>query len=246
LSAANAPTVLGEHTEPIPAPEADAERAAAARTVPWGRIFFALLWMVLTVGVVGYLGVSWFGELGRRKDAQAEIASAQADARSARAELTELESEVAKLDEQLASARSSLATVRGRSARRGEALRYARGLPAQTRPLETSYAELSEALAALSDGRASLAAGVTALARDVSSLNEYVRKTNEAELSKTELRRLIRALQAEIAAVRSVQARLATGEDAYDEAAEDLETGFEDLDRWMAALRAQIKRALKP
>lgn len=237
--------MLGEHTEPIPAPDADLEPAAAARSVPWGRIFFVLLWMALTVGVVAYLGVSWFGEVGRRKDAQAEIASAQTDARAVRDELAEVESEFGKLETELASARSRLATARDRSARRGDALRYALRLPARTRPLEESYGELSKAVAALSGGRTSLAGVVSGLARDLSALNEYVRTTPEGELSRSELRSLIRALQAQVAALKAVQARIAAGTDAYDEAAEDLETGFEDLDRWLAALRTQIKRALK-
>lgn len=237
--------MLGEHTESIPRADAEAEPAATARAVPWGRIFFALLWMVLTVSVVAYLGVSWFGELGRRKDAQAEIASAQTDARSQRAELAKVETELSKLETQLASTRSKLATTRARSARRGGALRYALRLPAQTRPLEESYGALTEAVVALTGGGTSLAAAVTGLARDVSALDAYLRTKAEGELRKKELRGLVRALQAEVAALRSVQAGIVADEDAYDEAAEDLEASFQDLDRWTAALRTQIKRALK-
>lgn len=236
--------MLGESTEPIPLTEEDPERGAGSRAVPWGRIFFALLWMVLTVGVVAFLGVSWFGELDRRKSAEGEVASAQTATRTLRASVAELESERSQLAERLTSARSSLAKMRARWARRGVALRYARRA-ATLQPLEKSYGELGEALAALSADRAALAAAATALAREAASLNDYVRKTAEGALSKAELRRLIRALQVRASALRAAQARLAVDEASYDEAAERLDESFDDLGRSLAALRKQIMRALR-
>jgi chromosome segregation ATPase len=238
--------VLSEKTQPIPLSASNDEpERPPPRSAPLGRFLFALFWTLATVGAIVLLSVSWFRELDRRKDAEESAAAAQSDVRSLEARVAGFEEDVAALEDDLAAARKQLRPLRARSARRADALRSARSLTTLVQPLRESYEGLGEVLTAMDADRDAIAAAAAALERDVAALTEYLRRTDEDELSERELRKRATTLRARLAALRTARASLVDAQAGYSDAADLVDSRFEELTSSVTALRKQIAKALR-
>jgi chromosome segregation ATPase len=238
--------VLNEKTQPVPfsAPEDKSERRPP-RSAPGGGFLFALFWTLAAVGAIVLLSISWFRELDGRKDAEKRVASAQSEVRSLEARVVGFEEEVAALEIDLADARKELKPWRARTARRGDALRSTRGVIALVPPLRESYDDLGEVLTTMEGDRDAIAAAARALERDLAALTEYLRRTDENKLSERELRKHTTTLRARLAGLRTAQASLVDAQAGYSDAADRVDSGFEDLTRAVTALRKLITKALR-
>lgn len=238
--------VLTEKTQPVPfsAPEGESERPPR-RSAPGGRFLFALFWTLATVGAIVLLSVSWFRELDRRKDAEGSAASAQSNVRALEASLAGFEEEVTALKGDLSEARKELKPWRARTARRGDALRSTRGVIALVPQLRESYDDLGEVLTAMDGDRDAIAAAAHALEREVAGLTEYLRRTDEDELSKRELEKRATTLRARLAALRTARVSLVDAQAGYSDAADRVDSRFEELSTAVTALRKQIVKALR-
>jgi chromosome segregation ATPase len=238
--------VLNEKTQPLPfsAPEEESERPRP-RSAPPDRFLFALVWTLAAMGVIGLLSVLWLRELDRRKDAERQVSSAQAEVRTAESRLAGLEEEVAALEGDLASARADLKPWRIRAARRGEALRSTRGVIALVPPLSESYDDLGEVLTTMDADGDAMASAAAALEREVTALTGYIRRTDEDELSKRELQKRATTLRARLAALRTTRLALVEAQAGYGDAADVVDSRFDDLTRAVSALRKEIAKALR-
>jgi chromosome segregation ATPase len=238
--------VLNEKTQPLPfsPPEEESERPRR-RSGPPDRFLFALVWTLAAMGVIGLLSVLWLRELDRRKDAEKQVSSAQAEVRTAESRLAGLEEEVAALEGDLASARADLKPWRARAARRGETLRSTRGVIALVPPLSESYDDLGEVLTTMDANGDSMAAAAAALEREVTALAGYIRRTDEDELSKRELQRRATTLRARLAALRTTRVAFVEAQAGYGDAADLVDSRFDDLTRAVSALRKEIAKALR-
>jgi chromosome segregation ATPase len=237
---------LNEKTQPVPfsAPEDESERRPP-RSAPGGGFLFALFWTLAAVGAIVLLSVSWFRELDGRKDAEKRVASAQTEVRALEARLVGFQEEVAALENDLADARKDLKPWRARAARRGDALRSTRGMIALVPQLRESYDDLGEVFTTMDGDRDAMAAAAGALERDLAALTEYLRRTDENKLSERELRKQATTLRARLAGLRTARASLVDAQAGYSDAAERVDSGFEELTRAVTALRKQIAKALR-
>ena len=238
--------MLNEKTQPVPfsAPEDESERRPP-RSAPGGGFLFALFWTLAAVGAIVLLSVSWFRELDGRKDAEKRVASAQTEVRALEARLVGFQEEVAALENDLADARKDLKPWRARAARRGDALRSTRGAIALVPQLRESYDDLGEILTTMDGDRDAIAAAAGALERDLAALTEYLRRTDENKLSERELRKQATTLRARLAGLRTARASLVDAQAGYSDAAERVDSGFEELTRAVTALRKLITKALR-
>jgi chromosome segregation ATPase len=238
--------VLNEKTQPLPfsPPEEEPERPRR-RSAPPDRFLFALVWTLAAMAVIGLLSVLWLRELDRRKDAEKQVSSAQAEVRTAESRLAGMEEEVAALEGDLASARADLKPWRARAARRGETLRSTRGVIALVPPLNESYDDLGEVLTTMGANGDSMAAAAAALEREVTALAGYIRRTDENELSKRELQRRATTLRARLAALRTTRLALVEAQAGYGNAADVVDSRFDELTRAVSALRKEIAKALR-
>ena len=238
--------MLNEKTQPVPfsAPEDESERRPP-RSAPGGGFLFALFWTLAAVGAIVLLSVSWFRELDGRKDAEKRVASAQTEVRALEARLVGFQEEVAALENDLADARKDLKPWRARAARRGDALRSTRGMIALVPQLRESYDDLGEVFTTMDGDRDAMAAAAGALERDLAALTEYLRRTDENKLSERELRKQATTLRARLAGLRTARASLVDAQAGYSDAAERVDSGFEELTRAVTALRKQIAKALR-
>jgi chromosome segregation ATPase len=238
--------VLNEKTQPAPfsAPEDESERPPR-RSAPGGGFLFALFWTLAAVGAIVLLSISWFRELDGRKDAEKRVASAQSEVRALEARLVGSEEEVAALENDLADARKQLKPWRSRTAQRGDALRSTRGVIALVPRLRESYDDLGEVLTTMEGDRDAMAVAARALERDLAALTEYLRRTDENKLSERELRKQATTLRARLAGLRTARASLVDAQAGYSDAAERVDSGFEELTRAVTVLRKQIAKALR-
>jgi chromosome segregation ATPase len=238
--------VLNEKTQPLPFPAQEEEpERPRPRSAPGGRFLFALFWMLAVLVAIVLLSVSWFRELDRRKDAEERTASAQTENRALEARLTGFEEEVAALEDDLAKARKELRPWRARTARRGDALRSTKGVIALVAPLREGYEGLGEVLITMDADRDALAAAAGALERDLAALTEYLRRTEEDKLSERELRKQATTLRGRLAALRTARVSLVGAQAQYGDAADRVDSRFEELTNAVAALRKQIEKALR-
>jgi chromosome segregation ATPase len=225
-------------------PEGESERPPP-RSAPWGRFLFALFWTLAAVGVIVLLSISWFRELDGRKDAEKRVAAAQGEVRSLEARLAGFEQDVAALEDDLAEARQELRPLRARSARRAGALRSTRGVIALVQPVRDSYDDLGDILTAIDADTDALAAVAGALEREVAALTEYLRRTDADALSERELRKRATTLRARLAALRTARVSLAEAQAGYGDAADRVDSRFDELTRAVTALRKQVAKALR-
>ena len=110
---------------------------------------------------------------------------------------------------------------------------------------QKSYTDLGETLAEVDSDAAAVSAAASALQREVAALNAYLRRTTEADLSKQELREHGNALRTRAAAVGTARRAFVDARGSYGDAAELVDVRFEALSRAVAALRAEIAKALR-
>jgi chromosome segregation ATPase len=238
--------VLNEKTQPLPfSPPEEGPEPPRRRSAPPDRFLFALVWTLAAMGVIGLLSVLWLRELDRRKDAEGQVSSAQAEVRTVESRLAGLEEEVAALEGDLASARADLKPWRMLTARRGEALRSTRGVIALVPPLSESYDDLGEVLTTMDANGDAMAAAAVALEREVTALTAYIRRTDENELSKRELQKRATTLRARLAALRTTRVALSEAQAGYGDAADVVDSRFDELTRAVSALRKEIAKALR-
>ena len=237
---------MGERTQPIPfLDEIEDDGPPRPRSGASGRFFLILLAVLITFALLAVLGLAWVRETDRRKDAESSIAAARSEASSLEAQTRELQGELDALERRLATVRKNLGNARTDAGKRRVALRHAKHVLAPVAPLSKAYEESEAAFSDATDERKAVSEIATAVSRDLVQFSDYLADTDRDSVSLRYLRAQAAWLSGRIAALRRANASAAAALEEHADGQEQVDAGFEALEKAIARLRKEITRALR-
>jgi hypothetical protein len=215
-----------------------------AGNVPWGRLFFAFMYVTASAGAVVLLGLSWRHEVDRRHAAESRAATSDIAFKTAAAKVATLEDRNQSLSARVDRLVAGASAAQRASSQRGDALRDTRGVLRASKDFVTALDGLDKTAAETVKAETDLAKFEGRLTTHVAALSQYLRDTSQQALDRAVLRARLRTVVRDLEAVQGALGRLTDEKDALDKAGEPL-AQMQDLARSLESALVRTKAALR-
>jgi hypothetical protein len=212
--------------------------------VPWGRLFFAFMYVTASAGAVVLLGLAWRHEVDRRHAAESRAASSDVALQTAAAKIATLEDRNQAFGARAERLTAGVSAARRTSARRGDALRETLGVLRATKEFVAALDGLEQTAADTVKAETDLTTAEKRLTAHINALAHYLTITGQPALDRTILRARLRVIVRDLEAVQGALGGLTDGKEALDKAGEPLGQ-TQDLGRSLNSALARTKAALR-
>jgi prefoldin subunit 5 len=216
----------------------------SAGKVPWGRLFFAFMYVTASAGAVVLLGLAWRHEVDRRHAAEGRAATSDVALETAAAKIATLEDRNQALGARAERLTAGMSAAQRASSRRGEALRDTRGVLRATKDFVAALDGLEQTAADTVKAETDLTKAEKRLTAHIEALSRYVGTTGQPALDRAILRARLRVIARDLEALQGALGRLTAGKEALDKAGEPLGQ-TQDLGRSLDSAIARTKAALR-
>jgi prefoldin subunit 5 len=216
----------------------------SAGKVPWGRLFFAFMYVTASAGAVVLLGLAWRHEVDRRHAAEGRAATSDVALETAAAKIATLEDRNQALGARAERLTAGMSAAQRAASRRGEALRDTRGVLRATKDFVAALDGLEQTAADTVKAETDLTKAEKRLTTHIEALSRYVGTTGQPALDRAILRARLRAIARDLEALQGALGRLTAGKEALAKAGEPLGQ-TEDLGRSLDSALARTKAALR-